>query len=559
MTTQSRTGGKVLADQLRLLGVDTFFCVPGESFLGLLDGLYDHADAIRVITCRHESGATNMADAHAKMTGKPGICAVTRGPGATNGSNGVHTAFQDSTPMILFIGQVASDMIEREAFQEIDYRRMFGQMAKWVAQIEDPARIPEYIARAWSLCQSGRPGPVVLALPENVLSGEVSVPDLPPVIPPKAAPTPDAIIRTCDMLAEASAPMMVVGGPCWSPRAAALAAEVAETFNMPVATSFRCQDYVDNSHSHYAGPVGIAPREDLGRALREETDLLVAVGPRFGEMTTQGFTLLDIPTPQMRMIHVHPGPDELGHIYVPELAIPSGPEAFFEALLAAGTATSDRSNNRVPELNAAYRDFCQPIPSPGDLNMSEVIAHISREMPRDTIYTNGAGNYSVWLHRFHAHCAYRTQLAPTSGSMGYGLPAAIAGKLAAPDRDVVCVAGDGCFLMTAQELATAAQYDLPIITLVVNNGMYGTIRMHQEREHPRRTISTSLKNPDFAAYAQAFGIPGETVRRTEDFPAALARARASSKGYLIELVVDPEAITPTQSLSAIRAKAETAS
>ncbi len=555
--TGPRHGGRILADQLAILGAEKVFCVPGESFLGLLDGLYDHADRIKVITCRHESGASNMADAYGKLTGKPGICVVTRGPGATNASNGVHTAFQDSTPMIVLIGQVATGMMDREAFQEMDYRRMFGEMAKWVAQIDDVHRIPEYLSRAWHVALSGRPGPVVLALPEDVLSDVAEVADARPANIGRSAPDTGAMERFGALLSEAKKPLLVLGGPDWSAEAAEMAATVAERFNLPVATSFRCQDYFDNGHPNYAGVIGIAPLPELRRKIREEVDLLITIGSRWGEMTTQGYTLIDSPVPQMRFVHVHPGPEELGHVYAPDLSIASSPTAFLKAMLGLD-AEAPASNAWTAGFRPDYDAFLEPTEVPGALNMGQVIHHLSETLPADTVYTNGAGNYSVWLHRFHAHRTYRTQLAPTSGSMGYAVPAAIAAKLEHPERMVVCVAGDGCFLMTAQELATAKQYCLPILYLVVNNGMYGTIRMHQERNHPGRVISTALTNPDFVAYAGAFGIPGEVVTRTEDFAGALDRARASADGYLIELQVDPEALTPTQSLSAARAQGEAA-
>ena len=546
-----RRGGHVLADQLRILGADTVFCVPGESFLGLLDGLYDHRNAIRVVTCRHESGASNMADAYAKMTGKPGICAVTRGPGATNAANGVHTAFQDSSPMILLIGQVGRDMMDREAFQEMDYRRVFGEMAKWVAQIEDAARIPEYISRAWNVALSGRPGPVVLALPEDMLDDVVTVADLRPTTPAKSAPPPQSIEKLGQLMEKAERPLMVVGGPGWSASCAEQAMAFAERTGLPVATSFRCQDYVDNGHANYVGVLGIAPVPELRRRVLEDTDLLIVVGPRLGEMTTQGYSLIDIPNPRMAFVHVQPGPEQLASVYTPDLAIVSAPGAFFDAAAAIPDgAGKERWADWRAAQRADFEAFGQPTEVPGSLNMAQVIRHVSETMPADTVLTNGAGNYSVWLHRFHRYRGYRTQLAPTSGSMGYGVPAAIAAKLTAPDRPVISLSGDGCFLMTAQELATGYQHGADVIYLVVNNGMYGTIRMHQERSHPGRTIATDLHNPDFVAFAAAFGIAGEKVEKTEDFPAALERARAAKRGYLIELVVDPEALTPTLTLSA---------
>ncbi|WP_417816628.1 thiamine pyrophosphate-binding protein [Tritonibacter scottomollicae] len=555
--TPLRSGGRLLADQLQILGADTIYCVPGESYLELLDGLHAHQDAINVVTCRHESGASNMADAYGKLTGRPGICAVTRGPGATNASNGVHTAFQDSTPMILLIGQVGRDMMDREAFQEIDYRRMFGEMAKWVAQIDDAARIPEYMARAWKIAQSGRPGPVVLALPEDMLTDEVHAQDLRPTPRPRPAPHAQDITSLQAMIAEAKRPMLMVGGPSWSKSCADKALAFAERLGLPVTTSFRSQDYVDNGHDNFVGAVGIAPVPNLRKRLREEVDLLIAVGPRLGEMTTQGYELIDIPHPQMTFVHVHPGAEELGQVYQPDLSIQSDPELFFDAADAiTGPDGADVWSDWRQAQRADYLAFQTPTDVPGDVNMGQVVRHMSEALPQDTIYTNGAGNYTVWLHRFHQHRAYRTQLAPTSGSMGYGVPAAVAAKLQHPERTVVAMAGDGCFMMTSQEMATAAQHGADVIYVVVNNGMYGTIRMHQERHHPGKVMATQLVNPDFVAYAAAFGIAGERVLSTDGFPAALERARSSKGGYLIEIVVDPEALTPNQSLSAVRAEGE---
>lgn len=545
----ARLGGHVLADQLKLLGADTVFCVPGESFLDLLDGLYDHADSIKTVVCRQEGGAANMADAYAKLTGKPGICAVTRGPGATNASNGIHTAFQDSTPMIVLIGQVGLDMMDREAFQEMDYRQVFGQMAKWVAQIDDPARIPEYISRAWRTALSGRPGPVVLALPEDMLTQKVVTADLIPQNLPAPAPQPSAIEDLGARLAAAKKPLMLVGGPGWSADIARDAIAFAERMGLPVVTSFRCQDYIDNDHPNYVGVLGIAPLPKLLKRIAEEVDLLIVVGSRLGEMTSQGYSLINIPDPQMDFVHIHPGGEDLGHVYNPSLSTQSSAHAFFDAV--ATLPDGDGATRRAEWISvqrADYEAFLKPTPVPGALNMSEVIGHLTEVMPKDTILTNGAGNYTVWAHRFHRHCSYRTQLAPTSGSMGYGVPAAVAAKITTPDRPVIAISGDGCFLMSAQEMATARQYGADVIYLVVNNGMYGTIRMHQERNHPDRKMATDLVNPDFVTYAAAFGIAGERVETTADFPAALERARKAAGGYLIELVVDQEALTPTQTL-----------
>ena len=555
LANAARSGGRVLADQLCILGVDTVFCVPGESYLGLLDGLYANQDAIRVIACRHEGGAAIMADAYAKLTGRPGICAVTRGPGATNAANGVHTAFQDSSPMILLIGQVGRAMADREAFQEMDYRRVFGEMAKWVAQIERAERIPEYLARAWTTATSGRPGPVVLALPEDMLDDVVEVGDLQPPSVAESAPTPEAMAALGAMIEEARTPLLVVGGPGWSAACGRAAAALAETLALPVAVSFRCQDYIDNDHPNYAGVLGIAPSPKLRARVRDEVDLMIVVGPRLGEMTTQGYSLVDIPQPQMRLVHVHPDAGELGRVYRPDLAIAATASAFFGA--AAGLTPGKQADRRatlIGEMRRDYTDFQQPLTSPGAVNMCEVILEMSRQLPEDCVIANGAGNYSVWLHRFHRHRKYRTQLGPTSGSMGYAVPAAIAAKLIDPTRPSVCFAGDGCFLMTAQEMATAKQYGAGVIFIVVNNAMYGTIRMHQERKHPGHAIASDLENPDFVQLAAAYGAGGERVERTEDFPAALERARAAAGSYLIEIVVDQEALTPTQTLSEARAQ-----
>ncbi len=558
-TEHLRTGGHILADQLRILGADKIFCVPGESFLGFLDGLYQNRAAIETISCRHETGAANMADAYAKLTGRPGICAVTRGPGATNAANGIHTAFQDSTPVILLIGQVGRDIADREAFQEMDYRRVFGEMAKWVAQIDRADRIPEYLSRAWTTALSGRPGPVVLALPEDMLADEVATQDLTPPSPASSAPTPEAMTTLGTMIDRAENPLLIVGGPGWSADCARAAEAFAEQAGSPVATSFRCQDYVNNDHPNYVGALGIAPLPSLRAYVHDRVDLLIVVGARLGEMTTQGYSLVDSPNPQMRLVHIHPDANQLGQVYRPDLAIAATATAFFAA---AGQGITDGGAQRraalIGKMRQDYIDFQLPLAAPGAVNMTEIVLELSRQLPEDAIISNGAGNYTVWLHRFHRHRQYRTQLAPTSGSMGYGTPAAIAAKLVYPDRVAVSFAGDGCFLMTAQEMATAKQYGAAVIFIVINNGMYGTIRMHQERNHPGRVIGTQLENPDFIQLAHAYGAEGERVERTQDFPAALERARTASGSYLIEIVIDPEALTPVQSLSAARAQGQAA-
>ena len=551
-----RHGGKILADQLAILGADTVFCVPGESFLGLLDGLHDHANAIRTISCRHEGGATNMAEAHAKMTGKPGIAAVTRGPGATNGCNGLHTGFQDSTPMILFVGQVSRDHFAREAFQEIDYRQMFGPMAKWVAQIESAERIPEFIGRAWAVAMSGRPGPVVLALPEETLSEQARVADLKPWTPPVAAPAAAEVAKVGEMLAAARAPLMVIGGPGWSQATAEAAADFAAAQGLPVVTAFRRQDYMDNAHPNFCGTLGIGANPALLNWIREECDLVLNLGSRLGEIASQGYELFSIPVMKQALIQVHPGAEELGAVYSPDLAFACASEAFLAA--ASGLPPRDGQSPGVATLRAAFEAFSTPPQSPFALDMGAVMTEMNRALPEDAVISNGAGNYTIWLHKFRMLRKYRTQLAPTSGSMGYGVPAAVSAAITQPGRTVIAMGGDGCFLMTAQELATAKQYGAKLISLVVNNGMFGTIRMHQERHHPARTIATDLVNPDFVMLARAHGGEGEQVSETDQFPAALARAMASPVPYLIELVVDPEALTPVQTLSQARAQGEAA-
>ncbi len=551
-SSSPRSGGQILVDQLVIHGVDHAFGVPGESYLEVLDALHD-AD-IRFVICRHEGGASNMADAYGKLTGKPGICMVTRGPGATHAANGLHTAFQDSTPMILFIGQVGRDMIEREAFQEVDYRRMFGQMAKWVGEIEDAARIPEYVARAVQVATSGRPGPVVLALPEDMLRDEVVTADPAPYRAMQAHPGPAAMADLRDRLARAKKPMVVLGGGTWTPQAVADIRAFAEANFLPVATSFRAQDCFDNEHPQYAGDVGIGINPKLAARIRD-SDLLLVAGARLGEMTTSGYTLIDVPVPAQPLVHVLPGAEEIGRVYQPALGINAGMAAFAAAARAMAPVQSDW-RAWTEGAQADYRAWTTPGPAIGAVDMAAVVGQVDAAFPADVIVTNGAGNYATWVHRYHRYRQYRSILAPTNGAMGYGLPAAIAAKLAAPDREVVCFAGDGCFMMYASELATAAQYDAKILVIVVNNGMYGTIRMHQERRFPARVSGTDLKNPDFAAYARSFGLHGETVTRTEDFAAALDRARAAPTTALIEVRVDPEALTIKQSLSQIRAQAQ---
>ncbi|WP_243054894.1 thiamine pyrophosphate-binding protein [Pseudomonas sp. BP01] len=549
-----RSGGQVLVDALRINGVERAFCVPGESYLAVLDALHDVQDEIDLIVCRQEGGAAYMAEAYGKLTGKPGICFVTRGPGATNASVGVHTAFQDSTPMLLFIGQVARDQIEREAFQEVDYRRMFGQMAKWVVQIDDAARIPELVNQAFQRAISGRPGPVVIALPEDMLTDLVQVADARPAQRVEAAPAPQALVDLQALLARAERPLVIAGGGGWNDQAVAALKRFVLTQKLPLAASFRCQDLFDNTDPHYAGDLGLAAGPVLVDAVKQ-SDLLIVIGARLGEMTTGGYALIDIPTPKQVLVHVHASAEEIGRVYQPTLGINAGPASFLDQAAALPAVRPTAFADWVARLNNGYRGNFDTPRSPGDVQMSEVIAWLNKALPADSILTCGAGNYTGWVHRGYQHRVFRTLLGPTNGSMGYGVPAAVAAKLTYPQRTVVAFAGDGCFLMNGQELATAAHYDARLITVVVNNGMYGTIRMHQERTYPGRVSGTELHNPDFAALARAYGLHGETVARTEDFAAAFERCQASGKPALIEVQIDPEALTPRMTLSQIRDKA----
>ncbi|WP_340119293.1 thiamine pyrophosphate-binding protein [Pelagibius sp. 7325] len=547
-------GGRILVDQLVAEGVDRIFGVPGESYLAVLDALYDTPE-VTYHLCRQEGGAAMMADAYGKLTGRPGICFVTRGPGATSASAGVHIAFQDSTPMILFIGQVGRGMTEREAFQEIDYRRMYGEMAKWVAQIDDAARIPEMVSRAFHTATSGRPGPVVLALPEDMLSAPVPAPLLArPYHASAGAPEPHLMAELWRRLQRARRPLVIVGGGGWSAEAKAELESFAAANSLPVAASFRCQDYFDNTHPCYVGQVGIAIDPRLAARVRE-TDLLILLGSRFGEMTSGGYSLMKIPNPDQPLVHVYPDAEELGRVYRPELAIHAGSAAFVRAANAMPALDGSVWQDWTAAAHADYLAHNTPTTIPGRLQMGKVMDWLRETLPPEAIITNGAGNYTGWVHRFYRFRHFRSQLAPTSGSMGYGLPAAVAAKAVHPDRPVVCFAGDGCFMMHGQELATAVQYGLNIIVIVVNNASLGTIRMHQENHYPARVSATDLVNPDFAALARAYGAHGELVEDDADFAAAFQRAQASGKPALLELRIDPEAITPSATLSGLRAKA----
>ena len=552
--TNSRSGAEVLIDALKINAVERIFCIPGESFLAALDALYDRSE-ISLVICRNEGGAAYMAEAEGKLTGRPGVCFVTRGPGATNASGGLHVALQDSTPMILLIGQIARKDLDREAFQEIDYRRMFSEVAKWVAQIDDADRIPEYLNRAFSVATSGRPGPVVLALPEDMLIDQTEAQDAQPWQLVKTSPAPADIEPVADMLATAAKPLIVVGGSGWSEATRLQLQEFTESRAIPVANSFRCQDFFDNEHPNYIGDLGLGVNPALTRRVRE-ADCLLVIGARLGEMTTGGFSLIDIPNPTQRLIHVLPGAEELGHIYQPELAINASADRFIAALAAADFAATAQTggSTAVTTAHQDYLDWNKSIRVDADVQLSDIIHSVRKHTDDNAIICNGAGNNSGWLHRFFRYREYKTQLAPTSGTMGYGVPAAIAAKLRYPDRCVVAFTGDGDFMMNGQELATAMQYQANIIVILVNNGIYATIRMHQEREYPHRVIGTDMINPDFVALARAYGAHGELVVKTDDFEAAFERSKAAGKPALIEVRLDPEILTPTATVASLRSQ-----
>jgi len=550
-----RSGGQILVDALAAHEVGRVFGVPGESYLAALDAFYNARNKIEFTICRQEGGAAYMAEAWAKLTGRTGVCFVTRGPGATNASIGVHAAMQDSTPMVLFIGQVARDQADREAFQEIDYRQMYGPIAKWVAQIEDAARIPEYVNRAFHTASTGRPGPVVLALPEDMLTDLVAADDVAPAPPTLSYPGQPDMEKLRDMLSAAERPLMIVGGAGWTSGTSANIQDFAKANNIPTGAAFRRQDCFDNYDPRYVGHVGIGIDPALGKRVRD-ADLIVAVGPRLGEITTAGYTLLEPPAPKQKLIHVHPDPNELNSVYRADLGIVSSMPAFAAAARAMQPVEKRAWDDWAGDARADYLRFAEPVPMPGPLQMAEIVGWLSERLPEDAILTNGAGNYSIWLHRFYRWSRYRSQAAPTLGSMGYGVPAAVAAKLAWPERIVVSFSGDGCFMMNGQELATAVQYGAKAIFIVVNNGMYGTIRMHQERSYPGRVSGTELTNPDFAALARAYGANGEVVEKTDDFAPAFERALAADRPSLIELRIDREAITPVATLSGLRKQAQ---
>jgi acetolactate synthase-1/2/3 large subunit len=549
-----RTGGQLIVDCLSAQGVKDVFCVPGESYLAVLDALHDAE--IRVTVCRQEGGATMMADASARLTGRPGIAMVTRGPGATNASPGIHIAEHDSVPLILFVGQIERGMRGRGAFQEMDYRAFFGSTAKWVTEIDEVSRIPEIIGRAFHVAMQGRPGPVVIALPEDMLVETAAVAAGPRVEPVETWPGLTQMAELQKLLWAARKPIAILGGGGWTARARAGVVRFAERFDIPIATSFRRAMLFPADHPNYAGEIGIGPNPKLRERIAS-ADLVLLAGGRMAEMPSQAYTLFDIPVPRQRLVHVHADPNEIGRVYQPALGINATPTAFAAALETVQPPNRIAWTEETRQARQDYLGWTEVPPRvPGALDMGQAMAWLRERLPRDAIVTNGAGNYAIWVGRFLRFREFGTQLAPTSGSMGYGLPAAVGAKRVQPDRTVVCFAGDGCFLMNGQEFATAVQYDLPLIVVIVDNGMYGTIRMHQEREYPGRVSATALRNPDFAAYARAFGGHGERVERTEDFAPAFERAAASGKPAILHCIVDPEAITPATTLTAIREAAQ---
>lgn len=545
-----RTGARHIVDALVAHGVDRVFCVPGESYLPVLDALHDVSDKIQLIACRMEAGAANMAEAHGKLTGRPGVCMVTRGPGATHASVGVHTAQQDSTPMLLFIGQVSTADKGREAFQEVDYEAFFGPLAKWAVELEDASRAREVIDRAFTTALQGRMGPIAIALPEDMLAAEVEADIAAP-----AAISPQGLAQTAldeigSLLTGAQKPILLLGGSGWDVRALSDIRTFAESNDLPVVLSFRRKDLLDNDSPHFVGDLGLGANPKLLARLRE-ADLIISLGARLGENPTQGYTLFTRAQTAANLVHIHAGPEEVGRVWPPRLGVVADVRSAAAALATIGGKRG--WGDWRAAARSDYETWTAPVAVTGAVNLSEIVTHIGEVLPHDAILTNGAGNYAAWLHRFIRHRSFRTQLAPTSGAMGYGVPAAIAAKLAHPDREVVAFAGDGCFLMTGQELATAVQYGVNVVIVVVDNGSYGTIRMHQERHFPGRISATDLHNPDFAAFARAFGAWGATVDKTVDFAPAFAEARQAGRPALLHVKTDVEDISPGRTITSLRA------
>jgi acetolactate synthase-1/2/3 large subunit len=561
----SQLAGHLLVDCLIAQGVTHAFGVPGESYLAVLDGFHARADRIRFIINRQEGGAAFMAEAQGKLTGRPGVCFVTRGPGATNASIGLHTAFQDSTPMVLFIGDVASDARDREAFQEVDYLSFFGPstkgMAKRVERIDDERRIPEYVARAFATAMNGRPGPVVLVLPEDMLTQTVDAQPLPRVEPVQAWSDPGALRELRTLLLASERPLVIAGGGGWTPQAAAALQRFAENWQLPVTNAFRFQDTFDNHHSLYAGDVGLGINPALAARVRE-SDLLIAIGPRLGESTTGGYTLIEAPVSKQKLVHIHASPEELGRVYQPTLAINATMNAAARSLEVLTAPPTVPWSDWAQACHADYLANIDPanggITLPGTIDMPAIIHTLQKHLPADAVLTNGAGNFASWLHRFFRYSGlvkgHKTQLAPTNGAMGYGVPAGI-GAAILTGRTAFTIAGDGDFLMNGQELATAVQHGAKSIVLLLNNGSFGTIRMHQEREYPAHVSGSGLSNPDFCALARAYGYAAERITHTAEFEPALLRALAAPGGSLIEVLIDVDVITTRGTLSAIRARA----
>jgi acetolactate synthase-1/2/3 large subunit len=549
--TQPRTGGRILVDNLVAQGCDRIFHVPGESFLAVLDALHD-VPAIDVVTCRQEGGVAFMACADGAMTGRPGVAFVTRGPGATNASIGVHVAMQDSQPMLLFIGDIDRGTRDREAFQEVDFPAMFSPLAKWAARIEDARRIPEYVARAWNVALSGRPGPVVLALPEDMLTDVVEAVDRRWTCASAQMPDPVSFVQLNDLLLEAKSPIAIVGGADWNRHAGKMFAEWAAHIGLPVAAAFRRQDAIPNDCPVYAGQLGYGPNPRLAERIKR-ADFLLVVGARLGEATTDGYALVTPDHPGQKLMHVHPDPQELGRVYHADYRVCSGMYAFARDANQYGKFTAQHGNGA--EAHAEWIEWSTPRPREGvTLDLGMCVAAMREAMPADTIICNGAGNFSSWWHRYWPYGPQPSQLAPTAGAMGYGVPAAVAAALRAPERSVVALAGDGDFLMNGQELATAIQHDADLIVILIDNSAYGTIRMHQEREYPARLSGTTLRNPDFAALARAYGGWAETVETTAEFAPALRRAMALKGVRLLHLKTDIEFISPGTTVGAIRSR-----
>jgi len=546
-----RSGGQVLVDQLRIHGVDTVFCVPGESYLTVIDALHDAQNEIKTVACRQEGGATNMAEAYGKLTGKPGVAMVTRGPGACNGSIGVHTAMQDSTPMVIFIGQVARDQEYREAFQEVDYHKFYGAICKEVVQIDSADRVPELVSQAFHVAASGRPGPVAVSIPEDMQRDMVDVGDARPFQTVRPEVGPKAMGAFRGHLASADRPLMILGGAGWSEQACSDIKAFAEANVIPVAASFRCQDLFDNMHANYVGELGTSASPKLAQRVKD-ADLLIVVGSRLGEMTSGGYSLVNLPVPQQKLVHIYMDSSEMGRIYEPDLAIVGSMESFAAAARDMEPVACGKWGDWMRQAHQDYLDNLEPSLEMSGVDMHEVMNILNAKLPDDAIITNDAGNFSGWAQRFYRYRGFRTQLGPTSGAMGYGIPAAISARLVRPGTPVVCFVGDGGAMMSGQEVATAVQYGSDPIILVINNNSYGTIRMHQERDYPDRSLATALVNPDYAKWAESFGAYGAVVERTKDFEPVFDAAMSAGRISVIEIRVDLETITTRTTLDKIR-------